>query len=507
MIGKRLKTAKKALCLIFVLLLSINSFAAAVSDNDGSAFITKAEFDSLKSNFLSQINQYYSTLDSKIDEAIASYLAGIKVSTTENRLLLVSDQDEVTSLDLTSDKFKYIYTNPAVDGKVTGWRVPGVGNDVQSFNGNNYYGKNESEISTSNPQKGSKVLIKKLDKTNRVASWAGYSDECIDYLYVRSDETWVNVNVNNGSYANTMRYNFSSSQSYYNLVDAVNKKIPVNANIGRCYYLYGTDGGGSRTLELSSYKFDYGYDELLYQSAFIWEPKEQKDFITYDEELGFGNEDLEELGHGPSGPSFGTTYNVSSDGWKSYGSGTTTNVSSTQINAKSTSTWDSSYNSSYLENKVYPGSRTAKTYITNWDQLYQELWGRSFKSDKSYLKMYEGFPFVKANSDEVISYELKFKDVAEGDTFEIVAKIDPFGKKMDDDKEFLKISKDKTTWTKSLTVKSGDTLYIDFDKQNKLTKKDQNIFLKWRSNSSSDQNGGGTLDLENKYAVVNIVAK
>ena len=49
----------------------------------------------------------------------------------------MSDQDEVTSLDLTSDKFKYIYTNPAVDGKVVGWRVPGVGNDVQSFNGNN----------------------------------------------------------------------------------------------------------------------------------------------------------------------------------------------------------------------------------------------------------------------------------------------------------------------------------------------------------------------------------
>ena len=31
---------KKALCLIFALILSIESFAAVVSDNDGSAFVT-----------------------------------------------------------------------------------------------------------------------------------------------------------------------------------------------------------------------------------------------------------------------------------------------------------------------------------------------------------------------------------------------------------------------------------------------------------------------------------
>ena len=58
----------------------MNSFTAVVSDNDGSAFITKAEFDSLKNDFQSQIDQYNSAIDSKIDNAIASYLAGISVS-------------------------------------------------------------------------------------------------------------------------------------------------------------------------------------------------------------------------------------------------------------------------------------------------------------------------------------------------------------------------------------------------------------------------------------------
>ncbi len=70
------------MALFLVLLLSIESFAAIVSDNDGSAFITKAEFDSLKNNFQNQIDQYNTSIDSKIDGAIAAYLAGIRVSKT-----------------------------------------------------------------------------------------------------------------------------------------------------------------------------------------------------------------------------------------------------------------------------------------------------------------------------------------------------------------------------------------------------------------------------------------
>ena len=66
--------------LFLVLLFSIESFAAIVSDNDGSAFITKAEFDSLKNDFQAQIDKYNTSIDSKIDGAIAAYLAGIKTS-------------------------------------------------------------------------------------------------------------------------------------------------------------------------------------------------------------------------------------------------------------------------------------------------------------------------------------------------------------------------------------------------------------------------------------------
>ena len=75
---------KKIVPLILALIMPFNSFAVAVSDNDGSAFITKAEFDSLKNNFQSQIDQYNTSIDSKIDAAIAGYLAGISMTKTNN---------------------------------------------------------------------------------------------------------------------------------------------------------------------------------------------------------------------------------------------------------------------------------------------------------------------------------------------------------------------------------------------------------------------------------------
>lgn len=74
---------KRTLSCIFAFLLSINSFAAIVSDNDGSAFVTKLEFEALKENFSNQITNYEESIESKIDGAIAAYLAGIKIARKE----------------------------------------------------------------------------------------------------------------------------------------------------------------------------------------------------------------------------------------------------------------------------------------------------------------------------------------------------------------------------------------------------------------------------------------
>ena len=99
LIGKnKRKMGKKALCLIFAFLLSINSFAAIVSDNDGSAFVTKAEFEALKNNFADQVDNYNDSIDSKIDGAIASYLAA-RVGKKEKENILNQSWEEISFIN------------------------------------------------------------------------------------------------------------------------------------------------------------------------------------------------------------------------------------------------------------------------------------------------------------------------------------------------------------------------------------------------------------------------
>ena len=74
---------KKILILYIVLALVVMNnmiMAAVVSDNDGSSFVTKAEFETLKDDFAKQVENYNLSIDGKIDGAIASYLAGLRLA-------------------------------------------------------------------------------------------------------------------------------------------------------------------------------------------------------------------------------------------------------------------------------------------------------------------------------------------------------------------------------------------------------------------------------------------
>ena len=76
--SKRNKIAKRFIAFCMVIIFSVNSFAAIVADNDGSAFVTKAEFEALKDDFAKQVQSYEDSIVGKIDGAIAAYLAGIR---------------------------------------------------------------------------------------------------------------------------------------------------------------------------------------------------------------------------------------------------------------------------------------------------------------------------------------------------------------------------------------------------------------------------------------------
>ena len=88
------KLTKRLTIFILIFILCINNFAAVVSDNDGSAFVTKSEFDALKNSFASQIENYNNSIEQKIDGAIAAYLAGLRVST---RYVLKSILNDINS--------------------------------------------------------------------------------------------------------------------------------------------------------------------------------------------------------------------------------------------------------------------------------------------------------------------------------------------------------------------------------------------------------------------------
>lgn len=75
------------MALFFVVLMSIENFAAVVGDSDGAAFVTKGDFESLKEEFDKKIDEYNNSLNQKVDGAIANYLSGLKVEEWEQMKL------------------------------------------------------------------------------------------------------------------------------------------------------------------------------------------------------------------------------------------------------------------------------------------------------------------------------------------------------------------------------------------------------------------------------------
>ena len=489
------KLFKKILSLMLVLLLSFNSFAAIVSDNDGSAFVTKVEFESLKSDFAAQIENYEKSLDGKIDGAIAAYLAGMRQVKVSSRTIIMSNIEDATCLDLTSETYtKYKYGNPNLDGKLKIFGLPG-----QTFNTSRYYGYNTTIIAGTGKE-GQRVILKNLDKTNKLASWYGYSKDTIEYYHLGSTDYREN----------SLGAVVAGTEPYYNrnaYWEQITGELQRDTKIGYCLYQYTSNSAG-RDLKVQSYDIDYG--TVIHQNAFIWKSKAQKDFVVYKTCLGFGNPAADlDLTEGPPMKSFGDSFsNVSkgSTGWDS-NSGIT-HTAATHVERTLTGTWDTSHDNDKVTTSplVYPGMKIAKDYITNWNQIFQEKWGRGYTNDKSYLKMYAGFPFVTCNPGEKIRYDITFKKDKKTDPdkeYEIIAKIDPFDDGDPDESKLLHISTDNKNWAKSAKITQKGSIYLDLLDKDTITKKNQNIFIKWRlATDTDDNNGGGTIDLTNNACVI-----
>ena len=86
------KNVKKISVIIIAWILICSTFitnAAVVSDNDGFAFVTKQQLMDLQTELSKTIDTYNDSLSNKIDGAISTYLAGVKLQLPSTRRKII----------------------------------------------------------------------------------------------------------------------------------------------------------------------------------------------------------------------------------------------------------------------------------------------------------------------------------------------------------------------------------------------------------------------------------
>ena len=514
---KSTRIVKRILALFLVVLMSIESFGAVVSDNDGSAFITKAEFDSLKNNFQSQIDQYNTSIDAKIDGAIAGYLAGITIQKVSERSLEIRNYGKIYSLDLESDENKWKFAYPYVDVRVyqsntgTGTATGKASGDFKMIQTNYWRGYTESYFGR-DAVPGRALAVNNIDKTKNTAEFAGISENHYWECYCRNiGSTGISCatkrNITGWTHSST-----SSDPTNWRQVSSCSLDSVI-ADIRLTNKYTWPDGTASTSLGWAARKWSLSYiywhdNNLIRKASIIWDGKSENKFEALDEDLGFGNEIPDYSDNVPTNTLF-TRWEFKSVG-DIFVKNTTdeTDKTLTMINiddsitgySGDTTNYDDSISGAitYCDNKVWPGRHFCSDYITNWNQLYQPLWGTMYTDDGSYLKLIDGFPLVTVNENERLEYKIEFD---ENEEFEIIAKASPFGNTIDES-NLLNISSDNHNWGKSCRVVKTGTLYFDFVDKNTLSKNATVIYIKWHKvNSTNNYNGGGTLNLSTNKTV------
>lgn len=240
---KKSKKFKIIIASLLLVSLSGNIFAATVSDNDGSAFISKSEFDSLKANFQAQIDSYNTSIDGKIDAAIAAYLAGIKISAQSIKPIIFQDAAEygVISID-SKNPLDYCYGIPRLQNDqsqsrfLTNAQVYSGGSTTGLVMTRKWKQPEKPKSGTRSRHFATKSVITKLvqdetTKTNSIAQWEGYRKECDDLVKSMNtvrDTTW---NVGSGTAQNGL----TLSSNAYVVLETINTQTNTNL-IGKAWY-------------------------------------------------------------------------------------------------------------------------------------------------------------------------------------------------------------------------------------------------------------------------------
>ena len=223
---------KRIISFFMILMLSMNSFAVAVSDNDGSAFITKAEFDSLKNSFQSHLNQYNNSIDSKIDTAISEYLAGITTLKEPTNLI-----DQFVSS--TGEKMTWVYNLPGVGSnlRTNEININSIGYITRRSVSNLNYKAGAWLTSAGYPTGGGYAVSAITFGHPEFDITYGYSQHALAYArlgYIQeANDTWMQLPTNWTDY-----YTANASQAtydYYNSTSSYKERSTTGSGSGWLY--------------------------------------------------------------------------------------------------------------------------------------------------------------------------------------------------------------------------------------------------------------------------------
>lgn len=520
------KKCKKNIVIFFsLIILVINStlnFSAVVSDNDGAAFITKAEFESLKDNFNNQIERYNVSIDSKIDGAIASYLAGINLRKKEMRKKLIKSATSWLMYN-TNDYPKY------VDGKpyITGYSFYGNmrdqfphGNTIAgvNFNGNSSYltnggfkkhivgspSKNESKNGNANyvsewqgyyQDEGEFITLARFTpKTN--GGWAATNEDSIRFMGVKSFSNapcpvYVEEYQIRGDGTSTPMemYCASAQRTIGKMVGDTNVSIFKNISDNRFWNstvsnrMGITDTTPAITYRLAGANFRNWISDVIPSSdvslacAANYYDSSEKTFTMYWIS-SWPSYDFE---------NFAKVYTITS-----YQTNNDTNsyyllkMANDPNNLQFVRLWSAVTDTVALNlNEAYESIKTSADYKSRIRPAL--LWDGD---NIPHLSMGAGYPFLEVKYGEKVDFDFKINGTG---SYRVYGKYGPFNPANDpaSEADVLFETTSGSTTSNVLTVTGGTNAKMKFDVTYDGT---SYVFLKW---SDATGNNGGTMDLKN----------
>ncbi len=557
---KSTKMLKRLGATFLVVLMSIESFAAVVGDNDGAAFITKAEFDSMKNDFQSQLDRYNSSLDNKIDGAIASYLNGVRISKISHVTPIV--YGNIYMLDKTAgSEPRYHYAPPYLVGDTMDaiWSL-GSRTDNRVNAGIALYTPSSESKKSDKVYKAMKLVVRNIDDTKKIAAWAGWFFPAVDEVNVdfasKSLEAGQAVwGVSDpGTISRTFGINGQSHNLLYKNVDLYGKQIALGYSNAVYDSSTATWSGGDTSgwnIRLNKIKHDWGQQHLK-NVVLFGNTKKYDCFSNQDQDRNwcyFGSsEDFCDYPNTDQSPHYVNAFLGPTFRHRIFPS-RTTETSNNQIALPAViQDWSGPlvekwyYNSSRndYENWKSSGQRWLwpcvgfeTTYIDNFNKLYlqifdivaeqmvdQQMSGYSSLLRDSqgvyHVPIFAGLPITQTNSNEKIEMDVRFKNW----TIDTNNTSNNFGKESNVSPSGVYLwakdapfTSDDPNTEANLTI-SGDNIikgtgadynngYYLSESSGKITITNENekafVWLKWSINGNV---GGGLITVPNDIVIV-----